>query len=62
MISPTTQAFGPSMKLYFRELLRSLLFLIIGNKIMSKTDIPDQEKEKEKEKIPFVLEGSLKVI
>lgn len=29
---------------------------------MSKTEIADQEKEKEKEKIPFILEGSLKVI
>lgn len=29
---------------------------------MSKTEIVDQEKEKEKEKIPFILEGSLKVI
>lgn len=29
---------------------------------MSKTEIPDQEKEKEKEKLTFVLEGSLKVI
>lgn len=29
---------------------------------MSKTEIPDQEKEKEKEKMTFVLEGSLKVI
>ncbi|XP_070252631.1 sperm-associated antigen 17 isoform X6 [Myotis yumanensis] len=31
-----------------------------SNKIMSKTEIPDQEKEKEKEKLTFVLEGSLK--
>uniref|UniRef100_G1NTX6 Sperm associated antigen 17 n=1 Tax=Myotis lucifugus TaxID=59463 RepID=G1NTX6_MYOLU len=31
-----------------------------SSKIMSKTEIPDQEKEKEKEKLTFVLEGSLK--
>nr|XP_009000224.3 sperm-associated antigen 17 isoform X2 [Callithrix jacchus] len=31
-----------------------------SNKGISKTDISDQEKEKEKEKIPFILEGSLK--
>ncbi|XP_008704587.2 sperm-associated antigen 17 [Ursus maritimus] len=31
-----------------------------SNKVMSKTEIVDQEKEKEKEKIPFILEGSLK--
>lgn len=28
---------------------------------MSKTEVPDQEKEKEKDKLTFVLEGSLKV-
>ncbi|KAL4827576.1 hypothetical protein H8958_001752 [Nasalis larvatus] len=33
---------------------------IKGNKGISKTEIPDQEKEKEKEEIPFILEGSLK--
>ncbi|XP_015419028.1 PREDICTED: sperm-associated antigen 17 [Myotis davidii] len=31
-----------------------------SNKVMIKTEIPDQEKEKEKEKLTFVLEGSLK--
>lgn len=36
--------------------------MVIGNKEMSKTELSDQEKEKEKEKIPFILEGSLKVI
>lgn len=29
---------------------------------MSKAEITDPEKEKEKEKITFILEGSLKVI
>ncbi|XP_010629488.1 sperm-associated antigen 17 isoform X2 [Fukomys damarensis] len=31
-----------------------------SNKVINKTEITDQEKEKEKEKIPFILEGSLK--
>ncbi|XP_029422246.1 sperm-associated antigen 17 [Nannospalax galili] len=31
-----------------------------SSKVISKTEIPEQEKEKEEEKIPFVLEGSLK--
>nr|XP_023417022.1 sperm-associated antigen 17 [Cavia porcellus] len=31
-----------------------------SNKVVSKTEVTDQEKEKEKEKISFILEGSLK--
>ncbi|XP_021121416.1 sperm-associated antigen 17 isoform X5 [Heterocephalus glaber] len=31
-----------------------------GNKVINKTEVTDQEQEKEKEKISFILEGSLK--
>ncbi|XP_013371939.1 PREDICTED: sperm-associated antigen 17 isoform X3 [Chinchilla lanigera] len=31
-----------------------------SNKVVNKMEVTDQEKEKEKEKIPFILEGSLK--